>query len=176
VDELRLADSIATLNVATNIIRNFLVNYLEATPAYAEEFVVKASESVYHQASILIQALKNDDPDQWAVSTIKQMIATKELLVSDGKPSLNELRNFDGYSDEGYINFLPDKLYAAVNRMAKTTGTYFCLNQDEFIKSLGEYGILKSIKNGSGHRKFSSSLKIDNVSVKFVRVIRSKLE
>lgn len=176
IDELRIIDSISTLCVSARILQVFLIERLNFSSSEADEFYNLAKKGIYHQAMMLYQAISNDDPDKWALSAIKQMIATRELRVVEGRPSLDELKQLDGYCDKNYVNFLPEKLFSAVKRMASSTGVFFSYNEDAFIKSLGEANIINSVKNGTGHRKYSSYLQIDNSKVKFVRIFKDKLE
>lgn len=172
--EWRLVDSAATLCIACDVLRNFLVIYGGMESKTADEITNTMKIEIINCTAISEALSTEESPTIAFVQTIASLMRMNKIVLSAEKVTTSNSTEYDGFADGDFFYFNPDSVHKKVVTFMRQTNGYFPFEVNEILVMLAEDKIIKTAPNGAGKRTFCVRIPVGHgVRHKFLKIRRS---
>ncbi|MCC8151746.1 MAG: hypothetical protein LIO96_09925, partial [Lachnospiraceae bacterium] len=160
--EKRLVDSTAILCLTCNILRQFLIQWCEQDRESVGGFIEQMKEYI-RQMGAISEVMSTEDTVMVQIArVVEQYIDNKQMMLLQRRPNEETLASIDGFEEDGFIYFLPEKLYGIVKKFFSAADLYLPLDMNEFARALCEEGIAVASSNGKNKKTYYARVLVGN--------------
>lgn len=157
--ERRLIDSVVTLHIIADILCNFLMVVCNVPQQEALMIINDMKAGVILNAKHSESVSVEENPAIEFIKTIDNLMCQGEIYFCSKGEYIGKGES-DGFVDDKYYYFVPQKVYEKVRRAFNAVNKYFALDLGELISSLYEEKIIKSYSNGTGKKTYYARVSI----------------
>lgn len=158
INERRIVDSAATLRIVAEIWKDFLVKYSLASALDANQICIDMRAGILKNAIENLMVVKQEPISSRFLKAIHELILSRQIVLSEYRPNLENIPHLDGFVDEEYLYFLPEKLYVKVSEYLKKLGSPLGYEMSDLLQTLADEGIIKTHPNGKNARLFGKRI------------------
>ncbi|MCD8196895.1 MAG: hypothetical protein LUE24_07005 [Lachnospiraceae bacterium] len=158
--ERRLIDSAATLCLASQLIRDFLIDRCGQDAETVSQYVGGMENAIREMAAISEAVSSEDTPIVRVMTIIDRLIQGKQVILHRGRPNEQQVEAVDGFTEGDFIYFHPDRLYAKIKSAFATADMYLPLDMNELARALCEEGVAIASSNGASKKTYYARILI----------------
>lgn len=160
--ELRLIDSVATLCIAANIFKGFMMERCQIAERIAEERVRRLEKGIVKCAVNNQMMSTEESPGVIFIQAVAALMRINQIVLNTEKVKMADVTVFDGFEDESFFYFNPESIHKKVVAFLKSINCFFPYEPKEIQAILADEGIIKTAPNGSGKRTYCIRIPIGN--------------
>lgn len=162
ISEPRYVDSVLVLLIAADIICDFLHICCNISKETVETEWLNMRNGIFNIAIQNEKMAEIENYSELFINTMATLMNTKEIVLKESKLVEGDLVSYDGFTDENYFYFLPDRVYAKCTKHIQQIGQYLPFDMKEMSIELYQDGFIKKFSNGKNHKTYFCRLKISN--------------
>lgn len=176
IRERRIVDSVVVLHIIADILEQYCVQWCGYEQLYAKTLFSEMRDSVIVNAKYSQAISEEETPAILFMRALEDLIRTSQIRLCE-KNTYTVGGGCDGFVDEKYYYFVPERIYEKIQRLFGATHQYFALDMRETVIALHEEGIIKTHSNGLGKRTYYSRIGVgDGKKQKFLKIPKQIFE
>lgn len=160
--EKRLIDSAVMLQIANDIIQDFLITYCRINKEQVESITKEISNGIIRNAIQSQEMSTTESPSILFIKTVNDLMRINHIVLNTDRIMQTETSMYDGFLDEKYYYFNPEVVYKKVVAFLTQINHYFPLDLKEVMVALFEDGIIKASSNGTGKKTYCARIAVGN--------------
>lgn len=175
--ERRLVDSAVTLQLASDILHDFLLEFCGMENGEVETMILQMRGQIVACARISEELSKDESVGTIFVKAIAALMRVGNIKLIEDKMMLSDVAGSDGFMDEQFFYFNPDLVHKKVVAFLGQTNIYFPYDLKEVQSLLGDERISQTAPNGNGKRTLCARISVGNgKKYNFLKIRRTIFE
>lgn len=175
--ERRLVDSAVTLQLASDILHNFLLEFCGMDNGEVETMILQMRGQIVTCARISEELSKDESVGTIFVKAIAALMRVGNIKLIEDRMMLSDVAGSDGFMDEQFFYFNPDLVHKKVVAFLGQTNIYFPYDLKEVQSLLGDERISQTAPNGNGKRTLCARISVGNgKKYNFLKIRRTIFE
>lgn len=177
VQERRLVDSAVILQIANEIMKQFLLFYCGMDKEHIEAICSEIANGIIRNAYMSQEMSVVESPSILFIRTIDELMRINQIILNTEKIMQTETSSYDGFEDEKYFYFNPELVYKKVLAFLAQTNRYLPLELREVMSALYDEGLIKASSNGAGKKTYCARIAIgDGKKQNFLKISKEIFE